>query len=320
MDLRGLHYFCTVAELQSFSRASQSLRIAQSAISRQVQKLEAQLGVELLLRSGSGVAMTEAGMLLYERATLILRQVEDTRNDVLARSDNPTGELTIGVPPGAGSLLVPPLLRASKVRFPNVRLRIIEGMGEALIDRLKQSWVSIALIYDPKPSRELLAEPLLVERVHVFGLPGSRCSDPEPISIEDVVELPLIVHSRPHYIRTLLEDATVEAGLNLNVAYEVDSLSVIRALVQQNEGYGVLTPAAAQGLPGDKKFVSKPVMTAGMSLTLYVVRRVEQKKLVISQEIKKLIKEETKRLIDSGQWPASPAYVGGDCNEFRSDW
>ncbi|WP_210484476.1 LysR family transcriptional regulator [Microvirga antarctica] len=311
MDLRELQYFCAVVELQSFSKASQSLRIAQSAISRQVQKLEARLGVELLVRSASGIEMTDAGRLLFERATTILRQVEETRNDILARSLSPVGELSIGVPPGAGALIVPPLLRQSKHMFPNVRLKIIEGMGEALTDRLKQSSVSIGLIYDPKPSRELLAEPLLVERVHVFGLPGSRCSQPGPMGIEDVVELPLIIHSRPHYIRTLLDDATAEAGLRLSVAYEVDSLSVIRSLVQQKEGYGVLTPAAAQGLPGDTKFVSKRIMTSGMSLTLCVVRRVEQKRSLISQEITKLIKDETRRLIETEVWPASPAYVGG---------
>src|SRR6266851_7710296 len=68
MDLRALRYFVHVAEVRSFSKAAVQLRVAQPALSRQVRKLEDELGVELLERTGHPIALTEAGTLLLQRA------------------------------------------------------------------------------------------------------------------------------------------------------------------------------------------------------------------------------------------------------------
>src|SRR3546814_12050142 len=96
MDLRELRYFIYVAELKRFSKASVHLRIAQPALSRQVRKLEEELGVDLPVRSGRGLELTAAGRLLLQRPYGFLRQVTHTRDDVRAQAKERAGPLQIG--------------------------------------------------------------------------------------------------------------------------------------------------------------------------------------------------------------------------------
>src|SRR5215204_1828268 len=79
LDLRQLKSLVCIVEVGSFSRASQSLHVAQPALSQQISQLEAELGVKLLARSVRGVAPTEAGLAVYRQAQVILKQVETTR-------------------------------------------------------------------------------------------------------------------------------------------------------------------------------------------------------------------------------------------------
>ena len=106
MDTRSLRYFQAVAELGNVSRASEYLRISQPALSRHVRRLEAQLGRPLFTRRGHGVALTEAGHRLSQRAQVILRQLQQATAEVQDGREEPSGVLTIAVPPAAGIFLV----------------------------------------------------------------------------------------------------------------------------------------------------------------------------------------------------------------------
>jgi LysR family nitrogen assimilation transcriptional regulator len=87
MELRQFKYFLEIADRKSLSRAAKQLHVAQSALSRQVAELEAELGVKLLVRSRNGVRTTEVGQVSYEYAQGILKQIRDAREAVLRSSD-----------------------------------------------------------------------------------------------------------------------------------------------------------------------------------------------------------------------------------------
>src|SRR5580704_1299067 len=84
MDLRALRYFVHVAEARSFSKAAVQLRIAQPALSRQIRKLEDEVGLALILRTRRQLELTDAGLLLLQRAHSLLRQAAQTADDVRA--------------------------------------------------------------------------------------------------------------------------------------------------------------------------------------------------------------------------------------------
>ena len=99
MELRSLGYFVRIAELGSITRAASHLRVAQPALTRQVQRLEDELGVALFTRVNRGVRLTEAGQKLLESATRILRDVERTGDEIRAQDAHPSGKIILGVTP-----------------------------------------------------------------------------------------------------------------------------------------------------------------------------------------------------------------------------
>jgi len=105
MDLRQLRYFTAIAEQGSFSHAANSLNVAQSALSRHVQALEADLGGPLFERGARGVTLSEAGRTLFERARFILAEVESARAEATAKNKALTGILRFGAPSSFANVL-----------------------------------------------------------------------------------------------------------------------------------------------------------------------------------------------------------------------
>src|SRR5471032_2822625 len=99
MDLKLLHNFLQIAELESFTKAAAVLHIAQPALSRQVGQLERELGTRLFTRNERGVQLTEAGTLFRQRASGLIDDFQRLRHEVSLLADEPSGELTFGVPP-----------------------------------------------------------------------------------------------------------------------------------------------------------------------------------------------------------------------------
>ena len=97
MDLRQLRYFKTIAEAHSFARGGQQLRVAQPALSRSVAKLEEEIGQSLFVRHSGGVTLTEAGALLYNHVTIVLRDMQRLTDEMAADMDTPHGTVVFGV-------------------------------------------------------------------------------------------------------------------------------------------------------------------------------------------------------------------------------
>lgn len=114
MELRQLEYFVRVAELGSFTRASDMLNVAQPALSRQVRLLEVELRQTLLVRNGRGALPTEAGQLLLEHARGILHQVARTREELGRVRGALAGRVALGLPPTLARVLAVALTRAFK--------------------------------------------------------------------------------------------------------------------------------------------------------------------------------------------------------------
>ena len=129
MDLKQLETFVQVAELGSFTRASNALGVAQPALSRQVRLLEVELRQALFERTGRGVVLTEAGKRLLAHGRVILAQVERALQDLEDQRGAASGRLVIGLPPSVSRQLTGPLVAAFRERFPKASLSVVEGLS-----------------------------------------------------------------------------------------------------------------------------------------------------------------------------------------------
>ncbi len=244
MDTRRLRYFQAVAEFGSYSRGAEFLRISQPAVSRQIRSLEAELGRPLFIRHSHGVNLTDAGRMLLERTQSILRQVEQTTDDIRGGLAGPSGTVTLAVPPAAGNFLVPPLTKRFAAAYPNAFLKIMAGFSGTIHEWLVRGQVDLACLHDPVPQPGFTVVPLVKEEVFLVGRPGAPDGNREHVRTRDLTGLPLILPGRPNASRRLLDGWVSRLGGRLNVRLEVDDHLVIRALVKAGVGFSLLTQGA----------------------------------------------------------------------------
>src|SRR3954452_24859487 len=186
MNIRQLRFFLQIAELGSMTRAASLLHIAQPALSRHMQQLEEELGVTLFQRSDRGVALTDAGVLLRSRAVGLLQHFERVRQEVRDEFNEPSGELTLAMPPSMLDLVTLPTIARYRDLYPNVSLRVVEGISGilnawSLVDPGK---VDLAIVKNAEPLATLETSFFLREPLCLIG-PKSAGLDPSvEVSLE----------------------------------------------------------------------------------------------------------------------------------------
>ena len=252
MDLRQLRYYSAVATLGSFSRAAEQLHVAQSAISRQIQALEEEIGVDLLRRKPK-LQPTEAGILLLERAASIIGQVRALRDDVREYADVPKGVLRIGMVPFSGQVFMPRAITRFVREFRDVRVQVQTAMSGVQIGWLRDDAIDVAIMHSPWAGLEFACEPLVYGAMVLVLPPDSTAftgDATEPFTLAQVAPMPLILATMENPQRVLLEGAALAQGLTLNVVLEADNLATILALVHEGLGCTVIAYGAVHAMAG----------------------------------------------------------------------
>ncbi|MCA0244927.1 MAG: LysR family transcriptional regulator [Proteobacteria bacterium] len=271
MDLKQLEYFVHVAEMGSFTRAATLLRVAQPALSRQVRSLEVELRQPLLDRNGRGVTLTEAGKRLLAHARGILQQVERARVDLEDQRGAATGRLAIALPPSVSRTLTGPLVRAFRERLPRAALSVVEGLSAYALEWLAIGRVDCAVVYNVTPSPAIDLQPLLDERLYLVSARRGRAArQGRPIGLREVAELELVIPSRPHSMRMLLEAALAAEACRARVALEIESVPAILDLVLQGGCHAVLAENAIRGSGQPEAFQLRPIGPPPLVATLWM--------------------------------------------------
>ncbi len=243
MDFRQLRYFIAIAEAGSITRAAEKLGVAQSALSLHVKTMEERLDVQLLIRSKAGVAPTEAGLLLAQRARKILDDLARTEDDIRTLDGDPMGEVRIGLPGTISNIIALPLIKTAHDRFPRIKLNIAEAMSGFISGWLEDGRVDIAVLYEPSVTEHVRSKLLLQEELVVLW-PGDA-ERPAELSLAELRGSPLILPSGSHGLRVLVERACADCGFAPNVALEIDSYHNIKRLVAAGYGASILPKHAA---------------------------------------------------------------------------
>ncbi|ODU08858.1 MAG: LysR family transcriptional regulator [Rubrivivax sp. SCN 71-131] len=260
MDLKQLETFVHVAEMGSFTRAAAYLQLAQPALSRQVRALEVEMRQTLLQRNGRGVTLTEGGKRLLAHARGILQQVQRARDDLEDQRGAATGRLAIALPPSVSRTLTGPLVRAFRAELPRASLCIVEGLSAYALEWLVIGRVDAAVVYNVAPSPAIELQPLLDEPLYLV----SACTAGAErigaaLSLSELAEQALVIPSRPHSMRMLLEAALAAEGRRARVALEIESVPAILDLVQQGGCHALLTENAIRGSGQPEAFALRPL-------------------------------------------------------------
>ena len=249
MELRHLRYFSAVAQTLNFTRAAHQLNIAQPPLSRQIQQLEEELGVNLLERVRP-LKLTEAGRFFHEHSSQLLEQLQRISDDTRRVAAGQKRWLGIGFAPSTLYGALPDLIRQLR-SLGDVELGLSELITVQQLEALKSGRIDIGfgrlLFEDPAITQEILRnDPLVV------ALPAGHPRLGEELALEALVEEPFILYPgspRPSYADQVLGIFS-QRQLSIHVAQTVNELQTAIGLVAAGVGV-TLVPASVQRLHRD---------------------------------------------------------------------
>lgn len=289
MDIRQLEYFICVAELGSFTRASITLGVAQPALSRQIRQLEVELNQSLLIRNGRGVYCTEGGALLLEHARGIVHQLDRARSALEQLRGIRNESIAVGLPPTLARFLTVPLVKTFHSRMKNATISVGEGLSTQLQEQLIKGRLDIALLYHNQPTPDIDAVPFHQEELFLIGRNDIPRSD--VVMLEELAAIPLVMPSRQHAFRLLLEEAMAAQQLSPVYAVDVDSVGTILELVINGLGSAILPRNAIVNFAQADEVQLRRIGTHGLFACLSLTTSSRRPHTMLQKMTIELIKE-----------------------------
>jgi LysR family nitrogen assimilation transcriptional regulator len=307
MDLRQLRTFRSVAELGSLSKASDRLRVAQPALSRQIKLLEHELRTELFTRNGRGMLLTAAGQLLLERTTGLVRQIEQVRDDLQSVGGSPSGRVVLGLVPTVSCILSARFARRIIETLPDVSLLIVESYGGHLVEWLHRGEMDLAIIYGPSVDLHLSVETLGRDSIVAVGPRGSGLAGRREVEIGWLAAQKLVLPSHSHGLRALIERAAARKKLTLKVLMEADSFRVLTSLVEEGIGFTLLPPSAVRNEVLEGRLEAAPIAKPAITRELILASPADRRPSVATTTISTMIRQEIQDLVEEGLWDITTA-------------
>jgi LysR family transcriptional regulator, nitrogen assimilation regulatory protein len=245
MDVRQLRYFVAIIDSGSMSKAAERLFVAQPSLSQMMVTLEAELAEPLLIRSPQGVTATEAGKALYQLARDVLRRMDEIPQRVKSGAGSESGTVAIGFPTTIASVLATPLFNSIAEKYPGIRLQIFESMSGYITELLANGRLDLAILFRDTESLGVSVHPLFDEDLYVVGgTIGGLPDDADTCSLALLANMPMVVPGRANGLRLLIERTFFQAGVDLNIVADIDSLPTMLEIAESGMACTVL-PASA---------------------------------------------------------------------------
>jgi LysR family transcriptional regulator, hydrogen peroxide-inducible genes activator len=252
MEVHQLRYFCAVARHGTFTRASEVEHVAQPSLSQQILKLEAELGARLFDRLPRSAKLTVFGKAFLPKAERILRELEQAKTEVREMSGNEKGEVVVGIIPTIAAYLLPRLLNGLRVQHPLIATKIIEDITPALLHRLHEGTIDLAVVALPIAGGELSSVALFDEKFYAVLPEKHRLASRSSISLAELNREPFLLLKEGHCFRDSLIAACDKVKMSPSIVFESGQFATILAMVSAGMGVSAVPAMAVQPQPGCK--------------------------------------------------------------------
>lgn len=260
MEIRTLNYFVTVAEVLNITKAAELLNMSQPPLSAQIKALEEELETTLFIRGKRHLTLTESGKLLYRRAKEILNLSSKASSEIISLSKGMTGTISLGLVEGMAPDIAAEWIKKFIIKYPNIKLRIMDGNSDELIEKLRTGLISLAIITAPYDQMLLNSFPVGSENIVALMHKDHPLAKKEgnSVTVQELVGEPLIVPSRKATIEVIyswFKDIRQEP----NIVCEMDNYLDAAAFASNNVGISIF-PQTAYVL--NNSIISKTIETS----------------------------------------------------------
>jgi LysR family transcriptional regulator, hydrogen peroxide-inducible genes activator len=251
MTLVQLEYIVAVDTWRHFATAAAKCCVTQPTLSMQLQKIEAELGVQLFDRSKVPVVPTAEGVEIIQQARVILKEVERLSEVTRERQGEIVGELRLGILPTIAPYLLPLFLKSFLQKYPGIRLKATELTTEVLVDRLNKNLLDAGLVVTPLNDPRIFEQPLFYEEFVAYVSPAETVYRKRYVLAEDIDVRHLWLLEEGHCMRSqIMNLCELKSRMqeDNNFHYEAGSIETLKKMVEMQHGITILPELALQDL------------------------------------------------------------------------
>lgn len=252
MELTTLRQFVAIGEEGHITRAAQRLGVSQPALSAMLKKLEGEVGAVLLDRTGRGVELTAAGRVFFEHAQAAVRRADRAVAAVRELEGLESGSIRVGGGATAVAHLLPRVVSAVRRAHPALRFYVREAGSRAVADAVLSGELDLGIVTMPLSgpgSEELLCVASVEDELLLIVPEGHALWEQSAYTWSSLRQDPVVLFEQGSAVRNIIDRASREAGVSLNVVMEVRSTETIERMVEAGIGPGLVSRFAL----GDKR-------------------------------------------------------------------
>ncbi|MDN4058231.1 LysR family transcriptional regulator [Massilia sp. YIM B02769] len=237
MEFRQIHYFISLYEEGTVTRAAHRLNIVQPALSMQISKLEDHFGQKLFERTKQGMVPTAAARQMYRLFLPIMRDFSNAQAQMLSSEGEIRGHVNIGMIASITEGVLVDTLSEFSNKYPQVGVTVSDGYTSTLTDWVAGGRLDAAIVNKPRRPLALDVEHIIDEEMVLITGPGFAVSLPANLTLRQLpsLGLDLVLPSRGHGLRSNIDSFAEAENIELVPKFEIDSLVATVNLVERNQ-------------------------------------------------------------------------------------
>jgi len=271
--IRQLESFVCICELGSITQAAAALNIVQPALGAQISSLEEELGVQLLERGRRGTTVTAAGVYFLAEAKKILEHVSTVKKTIKTLAPGEKEHILIGLTASLSAMLAGALAQDLSQLSHAVSVQVVEDMSHLLGERVARGDLDFALAFNVPDHKALRKRPLLQESVFFITSPNSPFGREGPIEMAELAKATFVIPTEKGQIIHLLKDAMIQYGLQLNVAFQVESMDAIKGMIADGVACAVLPYGNVGREVKAGMLIARRIVNPPLTRTLYMLQQ-----------------------------------------------
>lgn len=244
MEFRQIRYLLEIVRGGGFTRAAESLGIAQPSLSVAVQKLEDELGITLLNRQERKITLTAEGRVFFERA----RQIEDLIKGVVHEMEEfrglERGEIRVGIPGMLGTHFFPSVIANFRQQYPNLKLSVYADGANKILAMVESGELDTGIVASADFSDSIAWRLLICEEMVACVSSRHHFAGKHSITLSELSREPLFLFNEGYFQRQYLTEAMGRLGLRPNVVFETNLVPLLKQVVAGGGGITTLLKIA----------------------------------------------------------------------------